>query len=179
MPYNIIMATREEIKAKVNELNWFSRLFGWVDIPAIGRVVRNGEKIEMMVEGLYHGENALLIATNERLIILNKRLFWGLKVKDFNYVDIRSVEYFAGVIFGSVSVVTEDEENELRRVFSTIDAKKMAEFIRHRCSQSKESEEVDEVERDISDIERLMKLKERGAITSEEFETEKKKILST
>jgi hypothetical protein len=169
------MATKEEIKAKIKEMPLFSRIFGWIDIPEIQNIIRPNEKLERIAEGLYHGENALLVSTNSRVIILNKRMFWGIKVKDFNYIDIRSVEYFTGIIFGSVSIVTEGEENELRRVPQG-SAKEIALHIRNKVSDAK-LEVLEPPSDDITKLERLTRLRDRGVISDDELSSEKKKIL--
>lgn len=174
------MATEQEIKEKVLELNFLSRLFARFEISEIKNVVGVDESIVMIAQGKYHNEGVIVIATDLRVILLNKRFLTGMKVEDFNYADIESIEYFVGPFFGSISIVTEGKETEIRRIFAK-SAKKFAETLRSMVTAAKKAEAVTlsmKIDDNISKLERLQKLKNDGILTPEEFDKEKHNILN-
>ena len=130
----------------------------------------------------------MLVATNSRVIFVDKGLIYGVRVEDFAYDQLTSIEYKTGMIFGKITMFAAGN----RAVISQIPkepAKDFADYVRARISNASPQASVtptrpplspQEPGQDfIAQLERLGDLKERGILTEEEFLAQKKKILGT
>jgi hypothetical protein len=84
---------------------------------APGRVMRSGEarllpnilshdeEIMAWVQGLFDEGLGLVVATNARLLIINKSFFWQ-RVEDESYSMVNSIKYKKGVVFGKLILST-------------------------------------------------------------------------
>ena len=71
----------------------------------LARILFDDEKIEAFMYGYYEAGFGLLVATNKRIIFVDKR-FYNLKVEDIPYNTVNSVEYHLGIFFGVGKIYT-------------------------------------------------------------------------
>lgn len=174
------MPSPQEVHAQIKRFG-FNRFRSWMvlrEIKQLPQVLLEGENIESLVYGRYHHRHGILVATNQRLIFLEKRLF-SLHVETFDYHKIAAVGYSTGVLFGSLEIRISG--NQLR--ISGIDKSRiqpLVHTIRQRIAQSmtESTKELPHLDDDILiKLERLARLKEQGVITTEEMLEQKKRIL--
>jgi hypothetical protein len=72
---------------------------------ALMRILSPDEEIVSWIQGLYSEGLGLVIATNSRLLIINKSFFWQ-RVEDESYSMVNSVIYKRGVFLGKVILST-------------------------------------------------------------------------
>jgi len=173
-----------EIKNQIKNLDGVSKFLGMKEIKELPNILWEDEKVEKLVQGIYENANGILVATNKRLIFIDKSLLGKLRVEDFPYDKISSIQYQAGWIYGNITIYSSGNKAKI----GNIDKKQtgnFAEYIRARISGSKEHASAptphtavssDDV---ISKLEKLANLKERGILSEEEFLEQKKKILNS
>lgn len=179
------MPTLEQIKSQISSLDGFSAFLGRKEIKELPNILWQDENIENIVQGHYKDGNGILVATNKRLVFVNKGLLWGLTVEDFAYDKISSTQYETGLLFGDLTIYTSGN----KAVISQIDKKQarlFGDWLRNKLSSKTEKEqpakeqpknEININDDVVSKLERLAVLKSQGILTDEEFLEQKNIIL--
>lgn len=93
------------IEARLGDLGFkHSRWFN-AEIKELEHILMDEEKIIALACGRYFGSFALLVATDQRLLLIDKRVFF-VTVQDTRYDMISEIDYNSQVYSASVSVYT-------------------------------------------------------------------------
>lgn len=98
------MPTLQEIKKQLN-LDFATRMSRWADIRQLPSVMWNDEIAHKLCACFRDNSPATLVATNKRLIVLDKKLM-GVSVESFSYAKITAVRYGNDVWFGEITIAT-------------------------------------------------------------------------
>ena len=176
------MPTQEEVKRQISSLNGFERLLGRKEIKELPTILWDDERVEHLVQGLYDKGNGLLVATNKRLIFVDKGRLYGLRVEDFPYDKISSIQYKTGFMTGEITVYTSGNKAEIQNVEKG-QVRVFCESVRARISGPALSRPASSPVHGDSDIiaklERLALLKSTGVLDEEEFAQQKQAILGS
>lgn len=135
------------------------------------------EVVENIIAGFYNNGHGLLIATQKRLIFVDKGLF-SLKVEDFPYEKITSVQYESGIMSGKITILASGNKAIIDNTNKTT-GKEFSESVRLKISSNNITKNNNVVQDDVySKLEKIAKLKDQGILTQEEFEFQKAKLLS-
>jgi hypothetical protein len=158
-------------------------LFKQLDQEVLDKMHQPDEQLFAMVSGYNTGGFGILAATNQRLFFIRK----GSKdtlIKDLGVHQPDSLKYEAGGMFATISIVSGDSvvkitnvDNELARAFCS---KAKARLQASQKSPAVPPTLIIQAPQPIdlaTQIERLAALKERGLLTQEEFEMQKKRLL--
>ena len=178
------MPSFEEIKNQISEAGVNLKLLPENELKALQNILWEDEIVEDAVRGLYNSRNGMLTATNKRLIFVDKGKLWGLKVEDFPYDKVSSIQYSTGIISGEITIYTSGNKAKIDMVAKS-ECARFAEHVRARITgvsknQAKISSEKNSSQNNedfLEKLERLAKLKQNGILTEEEFVTAKKKLL--
>jgi len=173
------MATLEEIKEQIKHLDTGSKLLGMKEIKALPDILWEDEKLEKLVQGFYEKGNGILVATNKRLIFVDKGMIYGIRVEDFPYDKISSIQYETGILGAKITIFASGNKAEIKHVKNAV-AKNFGDYVRARISKTHEhaSSTKQNLEEDMTtQLEKLAGLKEKGIISEEEFSAKKKSIL--
>jgi hypothetical protein len=172
------MPTPQEVRAQIKRLG-FKRIRSWMvlrEIKQLPQVLLDGENIKSLVYGRYQHRHGILVATDQRLIFLEKRLF-SLHVESFDYHKIAAVGFSTGILFGSLEIHVSGNHLRINGIDKTR-IQPLVATIRKRIAQSTGPLKTETLDDDILiKLERLARLKEQGVITSEELLEQKKRIL--
>ncbi|MDR2236937.1 MAG: PH domain-containing protein [Chryseobacterium sp.] len=164
----------DEIKEELEKLDINPTFFARKEIRALPNILSADEKIVYLVEGRNKTDNhhIILTATDRRLIFVDKEFLYGLKVKDFSYDKISSIQYETSLMLGSIDIRVADNIVEIDGV-GKYEAELFCEKVRDFMSRPK----IVAYEPTFSELlEQLARLKESGIISEEQF-TEQKKML--
>lgn len=173
------MATLDEIKKQIKNLNTGSKLLGMKEIKALPDILWEDEKLEKLVQGFYENGNGILIATDKRLVFVDKGMIYGIRVEDFPYNKISSIQYQTGILGGKITIFASGNKAEIKRV-AKAQAKNFGDYVRARISkiQNNLNNTNQHTEDDMTiQLEKLATLKQKGILTEEEFNAKKKLIL--
>ena len=175
------MPTLDEINEQLKNLDGVQKLFGKKEIKELPNILWEDEKLEKLVQGVYNNGQGILIATNKRLIFIDKGFFWGLKVEEFPYDKISSIQYETGMIFGKITIFASGNKAEIEQLFKD-SCRSFCDYVRARISSPVEhaskKASSSAVEYDIvSQLEGFAKLRDQGILTQEEFDAKKKQLL--
>lgn len=164
----------DEIKDELDKLDINPTFFARKEIRALPTILSADEKIVYLVEGRnkINNHHIILTATDRRLIFVDKEFMYGLKVEDFSYDKISSIQYETSLMLGSIDIHVADNMVEIDGV-GKYEAELFCEKVRDFMPRPK----VAAYEPTFSELlEQLARLKESGVISEEQF-TEQKKIL--
>lgn len=85
------MIKHEKVTPQLESLNLRFRMFGRAEIRELRRILQDGEKVLHCVYGFYQGGSGLLVATSERVILIDKRSFY-LNIEDMKFDTLRHVK---------------------------------------------------------------------------------------
>jgi hypothetical protein len=180
------MPTLEDVKTQIKSIDGISKFLGFKEIKELPDILWENERIENMISGTYNNGNGILVATNSRLIFVDKGLIFGLKVEDFPLDKITSIQYSTGILLGKLTIFASGNKAIIDNV-DKVQVRFFGDFVRNKIS-TKSSEEpvkkdlsvnenVQNQDDIVSKLERLAKLKVQGILTEEEFIQQKQKIL--
>jgi len=178
------MPTLEQIKTQIKSINDLSKFLGKREIKELPDILWGNENVENLIQGLYNNSLGILVATNKRLIFIDKGLVFGLKVEDFPYDKISSIQYSTGLLLGKLTIFSSGN----KAIIDNVDKKSVrifGDFVRNKITTkdaietpaSQSQQKTDNSDDIVSKLERLAKLKEQGILTDEEFIQQKQKIL--
>lgn len=86
------MVSMVDIKQQLKATGFSNKFWGWSAIRELPSILGNDEVIQQAMSGTYEGGHALLIATNRRMLFLDKKPL-SFVVEDVPYDMISEVEY--------------------------------------------------------------------------------------
>jgi hypothetical protein len=102
------------------------RFFGRAEANELKNVLRLGESIIQCAYGHYHGGSGLIVATDQRIILLDKRPFY-LNVESMEYENIRHIDFKTNKFHGILYV-----QNSIKRViFRSISDARLKKIKNH------------------------------------------------
>jgi len=154
------------------------------EIHKLTEVLDKNETIKALTSGMINGKTWLAVCTNRRLICLNCNMFFGLAQVQMPLDRIQSIDHEFTIFFGSISVF--DGINVIRLTMVLKSA--ILPFVRafeealysYRHGQTASQTTINTPgSHDIAgQIAKLADLKEKGHLTEEEFQAQKKKLLT-
>lgn len=168
----------DQIKNELELLEINPTIFARKEIHALPEVLSENEKIVYLVEGRNKLTNhhIILVATDRRLIFVDKEFFYGLKVEDFSYDKVSSIQYEKGMMLASIDIHTSDNIVEIDNVGKYY-AELFCEKVRDFMSRPKEFFQPVKEPTVLDQLEQLGRLKESGVLTEEEFLQQKAILL--
>jgi hypothetical protein len=179
------MPDPKEIENAIKNMTGASKFLARKEIKELPSILWEDELPEKIVQGTYNNRNGILVATNKRLIFLDKGIF-SLKVEDFPYDKISSLQYASGLLLGGIEVYASGNKAEIKNIAKD-QVKPFCEYIRARITKASPHASMSKAPAAtsgdgnsvIDQIERLAKLKKQGILTEEEFKDQKQKILNS
>lgn len=173
-----LMPTLDEIKSQINSLSSTEKFFGRREIKELPNVLWPDEKLENIIQGFYNGGNGILVATNKRLVFVDKKMIFGIRVEDFPYDRITNIKYETSLLYGKLTIYTAAKKAVIDQVTKS-SVRSFGDWIRARISPAtgnvldRDSGQADS----IAKLERLVKLKAEGILSEDEFIEQKRRIL--
>lgn len=173
------MATMKEIEDQIKALGKVDTFGTKKEIKSLPEILRSNESIKALTSGFYNGNTWLIVCTNFRLIFLDKGIIYGLKQIDIPLDKVNSVLCETGLFFATV-VVWDGASKVLIENISKNEGKEFTNKVNDSLHEYKQKPVQTVVAgNDVaSQLVKLADLKEKGILTEEEFQTQKKKILA-
>ncbi|MBO9690858.1 PH domain-containing protein [Chryseobacterium sp.] len=168
----------DEIKNELNRLDISPTVFARKEIHELPDILSEDEKIVYLVEGRnkLNNHHIILVATDRRLILVDKEFMYGLKVEDYSYSKISSIQYETALLLASIDVKVADDDVEIDGVgkyHAELFCEKVRDFMSRPETYFQNSYEPSLLDK----LEQLGRLKENGVISEEEFFEQKKKLM--
>ena len=158
-------------------------MFSNWEVKALPDILDDGELPEKIIGGQYNGSIGVLVATDRRLLFVDRGSFGSLQVEDFPYPTIQSVLSTAGMMYGSITIKSAGSsaliDNTLKRF-----SHEMANFVRKKAmdfngtaapvAATGTANQVSLAD----ELIKLSQLRESGILTDEEFQMQKDRLLA-
>ncbi len=168
----------DEIRDELKKLDISPTIFARKEIHELPDILSAGEKIVSLVEGRnkVNNHHIILVATDRRLIFVDKEFLYGLKVEDFSYSKISSIQYETGVMLASIDIQVTDDVVEIDGV-GKYHAELFCEKVRDFMSRPEVVFQNTSEPSVLDQLEQLGRLKESGVLSEEEFMDQKNKLM--
>jgi hypothetical protein len=164
-------------------LGSFSRWGTKKEIGYLHEVLVPDEGILAITSGFHDGNTWLVTVTDRRVIFLDKGMVFGLKQMEMPLSQISAVSHKVGLVLGRIEVSTSGGSKVIDNIDKT-DVVKVAQILSDLINKEKQPQPTNTLSASdppvdiVSQLERLVSLKERGVLTDEEFAQQKARILS-
>ena len=168
----------EQIKDELEKLDINLTFFARKEIRELPNILSTDEKIVYLVEGRNKTtkHHIILVGTDRRLIFIDKEFMYGLKVEDYSYDKVASIQYETSFMLASIDVNVSGDIVEIDGV-GKYEAELFCEKVRDFMSRPKEFSQSKSELTILDQLEQLGRLNESGVLTDEEFIDQKKKLL--
>lgn len=176
------MPTLAEVKQQIADYPDRYLFWTWKEVRTLPKILDKDESIKAVTSGMIDGETWLLVCTERRIIFLNCGMFYGVRQIQLPLDRIQTIDHEATIAFGSISIGDGATSYTIGMVLksSILPFVKVAEeaMFAMRHLQSKAMAAAVAQPSDIaSQLVKLAELKEKGYLTEEEFQSQKKKLL--
>lgn len=97
------MITQSQVEQQLKRLHCNYAFWGSTEVAELPKLLMDGEQIAAAVNGYYEGGFGLLVATNFRVLVIDKKPF-TLNVEDLRYDMITEVTFGARIITATMHV---------------------------------------------------------------------------
>jgi len=147
------------------------------EVKLLPEVLADQEIVGQVVSGIYNKGIGILVATQRRLVFIDKGLF-GLKVEEFPLQKISSIQYELGLLGGKIKIHTSSNVAEI----SSVETEATKQFVGHvRASLAEPNTPTAPASGShelVDQLKQLAELKAAGILTEQEFSKQKAKLLS-
>lgn len=127
------MVDQKIVMRQLDRLGANSSFWGKAELAELPKIMIQGEVIEHVRHGYYSGGFATLVATNHRLLLIDKKLFF-LTVEDIRYDMIAEVDYGQQVLAATIHVRSFSKDLK----FQSLDKRSLrsiTHFIQHKIME--------------------------------------------
>lgn len=121
------MVTAKYIEKQLKDLGFNIHRWGKSEVQELQHIILPGEKIYEAVNGLYEGGFALILATDTRVLLVDKKPLNYLTVEDMRYELISEIDYNHRLI-GAYIMISSGNKN---LKFSTLNQPRLRKLIGH------------------------------------------------
>ena len=174
----------DAINAALRRINGFDKWLSRKEIKELPSILWEDEVPEMLITGMYNSGTGILVATDRRLVFVDKGMF-SLKIEDFAYDRITSIESSTGMMFGGITIYASGNKEEIKQVPKEI-TRPFSDWLRAKLSEPKPAQSSNagaataNTPVSVADeLDKLAGLRDRGIITNDEFDAQKSKLLGS
>ena len=125
------MPTLEEIRSQLNSLDAGSELFAKREIKDLPNILWDDERVRGALQGSYGGGRGLLLATDRRLIFVDRKLLGNrVKVEDFAYDKVSSIQYELKMLSAEVTIFSSGNKAVIEQIIPKNQARTLCESVR-------------------------------------------------
>ena len=172
------MPSLAEIKRQIEAYGQSYIFWTKKEIRALPEILEHDESVKALTSGLMNNATWLAVCTDRRVIFINRGMFYGLRQIQVPLERIQAIDHEFTIVFGSITVWDGASAFNIGMVLKG----SILPFVKTTQEQMqiarRQSKHEQPPATDIaSQLERLANLKEKGHLTEEEFQTQKKKLL--
>jgi hypothetical protein len=86
------MVAKQSLLTQLRALGLHFKVFGRYELKEMQRLLRPGEQVHACVHGYYQGGTCLLAATDQRLLLIDRRPFY-VNIEDMHYPHINELAF--------------------------------------------------------------------------------------
>jgi hypothetical protein len=146
------------------------------EIQSLPKILRDGETIKFAAIGTFgKGGNGLCVTTSERVLFVFVGSLSGLSVEEFPLNAITSTQVNSSWLTSDLIITAAGNTTKFMITEKSITQNLRNAIVNAQAEFAKPKAEAIDI---VSQLEKLAALKEKGILTDEEFQEQKKKLLS-
>ncbi len=174
------------IEAALRRLDGFGKFVNRGEIKNLPSILWENEFPLQITSGWYNNGNSILVATDRRVVLIDKGII-SLKVEDFHYTNITSVESRKGFGMGEITIYVAGNKEQITQVPND-QVLVVADFIRNKVNEVKAPSIPTPPPAPLpapaptsvaDELLKFSELLEKGIISQEEFDAQKAKLLGS
>jgi hypothetical protein len=180
--------SEQDVVRMISRLPLGGKFVGRREVKELPNILWDDEEVLDLVQGFYNNGTGVLVATQKRLLFVDKGMLGGLKVEDFPLDKISSLQYSVGLLLGEITVFTSGNKAIIKNV-DKVQTRTFAEGVRARIEsraaaakasaapQGQPAAHASSAGEFIDELAKLGALKAEGLLSEEEFAAAKKRLL--
>jgi hypothetical protein len=166
------------VNAALERLGKMGRFFGAREAAALSQFVYVDERVVELAQGVYGGNQGMLVLTTKRLFFFDKASF-GAKVEEFDFAAINSLGHSTSRGGEVIDIAISGRMAEITNVAPGRGGTFIQAFRDLRAANDRPAPPVTAASPDVVDqIKKLGELRDAGVLTDDEFAAKKTQLLA-
>jgi len=133
------MVTKESVEKQLKRINFNYHAWGRTEVNELPNILLPDEEIYEVVNGFYDGGFALLVATNVRLLLVDKKPLNYLTVEDMRFDMINEIDYGHRLLGAKISI-SAGSKNLSFTSLNQARLRKAINHVQHEMASSKQKQ---------------------------------------
>jgi hypothetical protein len=133
------MVSQQSVSAQLKKIGVNQHAWGRVELKELHNIIIPDEEIFECVNGIYEGGFALLVATDVRVLLVDKKPFNYLTVEDLRFDMINEIDYNHRVIGAYVNISTGNRDLRFRS-YNQPRLRKLIGHVQHCMAEAKKKQ---------------------------------------
>lgn len=133
------MVDLQKVESQLHKAGMKNRFFGKPEVRELCHILSPNEVITHAVLGQYEGGIALMVTTNYRVLLIDKKP-WFLTMEDIRYDLVSEVDFYSRLIDATVSLITINKT----LMFNSFRRERLRELVRYIQHKVMELRHVDD-----------------------------------
>lgn len=177
------MPTLAEIQQQINACPHSYIFWTQKEIRALPEILDHGESVKALTSGFMNNATWLAVCTDKRVIFMNRGMFYGLRQIQIPLDRVQAIDSEFTIFFGSITVWDGASAFTISMVLkssilpfvkATQEQIHLARKALAKPAAAPQSTAMVDI---ATQLQKLAELMEKGHITEEEFQSQKKKLL--
>lgn len=173
------MLTKDDIAQQIEAIDDPYIFWTRKEIRMLPKILDEHERIVALTSGMNNGKTWLAVCTTRRLVFLNCNMFIGLEQVQMPLDRVQSIDHQFTLFFGSISVFDGINMFSMRliRKSAIMPFVKATEEAMYAYTHGRKTAPAASAPDIAGQLGKLAELKEKGYLTDEEFQAQKRKLL--
>lgn len=134
------MVSEQEVERQLKKINVKTTGWGRREFQELPHILLPGEEIYECVNGLYEGGFALLIATDVRVLLIDKKPLNYLTVEDLRFDMINEMDYSHRLVGAYVNIISSGSKNLTFRSYNQPRLRKLIGHVQRCMAEAKKKQ---------------------------------------
>ena len=134
------MVTQNSVAAQLKRIGFNEHAWGRAEVRELPNIILPDEEIFECVNGIYEGGFALLVATDVRVLLIDKKPLNYLTVEDLRFDMINEIDYNHRAFGAYVDITTGNRELKFRS-YNRQRLRKLINHVQHRMAEIKKKQD--------------------------------------
>jgi hypothetical protein len=122
------------IEARLGELKFRASRWFRAEIHELQNILMDHEKIVALACGRYFGSFALLVATDQRLLLIDKRVFF-MNIEDTRYDMISEIDFNSQIYSATVTIHTINKTHKFTSIKNRLQLRDLTNYVQRRVME--------------------------------------------
>jgi len=134
------MVSAKSIEKQLKRVGFNHRGWGRTEVRELKNIILSDEEIYEVVNGIYEGGFALLLATDVRVLLVDKKPLNYLTVEDLRFDMINEIDYNHRLVGAYITIVTSGDKNLKFTTLNQHRLRKLIGHVQHRMAEVKKKQ---------------------------------------